>query len=95
MEELGDDKLEAGEKEAIDSAITDLEAAMKTDDGADIEAKTKALGEASGKMAERLYAEKGQEGQAGAAGAEAAGDAGAAADDVVDAEFEEVDEAKK
>jgi len=95
MEELGDDKLEAGEKEAIESAITDLEAAMKTDDGADIEAKTKALGEASGKMAERLYAEKGQEGQPGAPDAEAAGDAGAGADDVVDAEFEEVDEAKK
>jgi len=92
MEELGDDKLEAGEKEAIESAITDLEAAMKTDDGADIEAKTKALGEASGKMAERLYAEKGQDGQA-AGGAEASDNAGA--DDVVDAEFEEVDEAKK
>ncbi len=99
MEELGDDKLEAGEKEAIESAITDLEAAMKTDDGADIEAKTKALGEASGKMAERLYAEKGgAEAAGGAPGAEAAGDAAGAnagADDVVDAEFEEVDEAKK
>jgi len=95
MEELGDDKLEAGEKEAIESAITDLETAMKTDDGAEIEAKTKALGEASGKMAERLYAEKGQDGQAGGAGATGDAGANAGADDVVDAEFEEVDEAKK
>ena len=96
MEEIGDDKLEPGEKDAIEAAIGNLEVAMKTDDATDIEAKTKALGEASGKMAERLYAQKAQDGQAGAegaAGAEASGDAGA--DDVVDAEFEEVDEAKK
>ena len=99
MEELGDDKLEPGEKESIESAIKDLEEAMKTDDAANIEAKTKALAEASGKMAERLYAQKGAEGQPGAEGAQAAGgaDAGsnAGADDVVDAEFEEVDDNKK
>jgi molecular chaperone DnaK len=94
MEELGDDKLEAGEKEAIESAIKDLEEAMKGDDKDAIEAKTKVLAEASGKMAERLYAQKGADDQAaaadeaGTAGAESASDAGG--DDVVDAEFEEV-----
>ncbi len=92
MEELGDDKLEAGEKEAIEAAIKDLEEVMKGDDKEAIEAKTKTLAEASGKMAERLYAQKGAEGAA-EAGAEAepkqTGD-----EDVVDAEFEEVKDNK-
>lgn len=106
MAELGDDKLEAGEKEAIEAAIAELEEAMKGSDKEAIEAKTKALTEASGKMAERLYAQQGgpdaaaaaaAAGAAGAAGAGAAGaDAGgdAGADDVVDAEFEEVKDDK-
>jgi molecular chaperone DnaK len=90
MAELGD-KLEAGERANIESALSDLEAAIKTDDKDKIEAKTKALSEASAKMAERLYAQKGQEG-----GAQPGAQAGAGAkDDVVDAEFEEVDEGKK
>jgi len=97
MEELGD-KLEAGEKESIEAAIKDLEEAMKGDSKDEIEAKTKALTDASAKMAERLYAQQ-QEGQAGgAAGAEAASEASAGGktdEDVVDAEFEEVDEGKK
>ncbi|MET0003705.1 MAG: molecular chaperone DnaK [Candidatus Thiodiazotropha sp.] len=97
MEELGDDKLEAGEKEAIEGAIKDLEEVMKSDDKDAIEAKTKVLAEASGKMVERLYAQKGAEGEAaaadaGASGAEASSDA--AGDDVVDAEFEEVKDNK-
>ena len=92
MEELGD-KLEADEKTNIEAAITALEAALKTDDLDDIEAKTKALSDASAKMAERLYAQKAQEG-----GAQPGADADASAgkdDDVVDAEFEEVDEGKR
>ena len=104
MEELGEDKLEAGEKEAIEKAIAELEEAMKGSDKDAIEAKTKALTEASGKMAERLYAQQGgAEGAAAAAGAAAgagAAEAGAsggqnkAGDDVVDAEFEEVKDDK-
>ncbi len=97
MEELGDDKLEADEKSSIEAAIKDLEEAIKTDDLAEIEAKTKALTDASAKMAERLYTEQAQQG--GAAGAEAsqagAEQASAPEDDVVDAEFEEVKENKK
>ena len=96
MEELGDDKLEAGEKEAIEAAIAELEEAVKGSDVAVIEEKTKALAEASAKMAERLY---GQGGGAAAAAAAAAAGAGAAEassgdDDVVDAEFEEVKDDK-
>ena len=94
MEEMGDDKLEAGEKESIEAAIKELEEAMKGDDKDAIEAKTKALSEASAKMAERLYAEKAQQ-QGGAAGADAGQASGKPDDDVVDAEFEEVDEGKK
>jgi len=97
MEELGD-KLEADEKSKIEAAIKDLEEVIKGDDKDAIEAKTKALSEASAKMAERLYAQQqgGAQGAAGAGGAEAAsGQATGTDDDVVDAEFEEVDDNKK
>ncbi|MBG7602545.1 MAG: Hsp70 family protein, partial [Gammaproteobacteria bacterium] len=95
MEELGD-KLDGGERASIEAAINDLEAVMDSDDKDKIEAKTKALTEASAKMAEKLYADQGA--AAGAApGAEAAGEqpSSAADDDVVDAEFEEVDDSDK
>ncbi len=95
MKELGD-KLEADEKSRIEAAIAGLKEAMKGDNKDDIEAKTQTLAEASGKMAERLYAQQAQSG--GAETAKNAGDAGgsgAHADDVVDAEFEEVQDDKK
>ncbi len=99
MAELGDDKLEAGERESIESAIKELEAVMKGDDKDDIEAKTKVLTDASAKMAERLYAQS-SAGQAGDAdsGGEGSSDSGSSSkqdDDVVDAEFEEVKDDKK
>ncbi|MDR9435767.1 MAG: molecular chaperone DnaK [Thiohalophilus sp.] len=93
MDELGD-KLEADEKEKIETAIKELEEAMNGDSKDEIEAKTKALTDASAKMAERLYAEQGAAGQAGAEAASEAG-SGQADEDVVDAEFEEVDDNKK
>jgi molecular chaperone DnaK len=95
MDELGD-KVEESEKTAIEAAIKDLEEALKGDNKDDIEAKTKALSEASANMAQKLYAEQAAAG--GAPGADVgAQDAGAAGkdDDVVDAEFEEVDDKKK
>ena len=105
MEEIGEDKLEPGEKEAIETAIKNLEEAIKGDDKEAIETATRALSEASAKMAERLYAQQQQQqagaagGAGGAGGAEAAGGgsgSGAdAGDEVVDAEFEEVDDNKK
>ena len=99
VEEMGD-KLDADEKSRIEAAIKDLEEALKGTDIAAIEAKSKALSEASAKMAEKMYAEQGAAGAgAGAAGAEAAGAGSAGAsdssDDVVDAEFEEVNDDKK
>jgi molecular chaperone DnaK len=96
MDELGD-KLEADEKSSIEAAIKELEEAIKGEDLADIEAKTKALTDASAKMAERLYAEQAQQAEAaGAEGAEASsGKRTGTDDDVVDAEFEEVNDNKK
>jgi molecular chaperone DnaK len=94
MKDLGDEKLEAGEKEAIEAAIKDLEEVMKGEDKEAIEAKTQALVEASGKMAERVYAQQsGQQGEGAAEGATETTQA--AGDDVVDAEFEEVKEDNK
>ncbi|NOY66573.1 MAG: molecular chaperone DnaK [Gammaproteobacteria bacterium] len=85
------DKMEDGEKETIETAISELQEAMKGDDKDDIEAKTKTLGEAAGKLAERAYAQQSESGdQPGAE--EATADAGG--DDVVDAEFEEVKDDK-
>ncbi len=90
-------KLEAGEKEKIDSALKSLEEALKGEDKADIEAKTEALMTASQKLGEKMYADaQGAAGAAEAAAAAAGGGAGggepqrAADDDVVDADFKEV-----
>jgi len=99
MKEIGD-KIEADEKEQIEKAISELETAIKGEDREAIEAKTQALSEASGKMAERLYAQKSAEGAGSAGGGgphEAGGGtgSGSAQDDVVDAEFEEVKDDKK
>ena len=91
------DQVEEQEKTAIEAAISALEEAVKGEDLADIEAKTNALTEVSGKLAERVYQQ--QNAEAGAGGGEQAqpkADASAAAsDDVVDAEFEEVKEDTK
>jgi len=90
LKDLGD-KVEADEKEKIESAIAALQEAIKGEDKDDIEAKTTALSEVAGKLAERAYAENAE---AGAADEGQADDA-KAGDDVVDAEFEEVDDDKK
>ncbi len=96
LTELGD-KVEAQEKTDIEAAIVALEEAIKTDDKSDIEAKTQTLAELSGKVAERIY--KQDEAQTSDQGGAEAGtggqQTGAGADDVVDAEFEEVNEDNK
>jgi len=91
------DKLDAGEKEKIEKAISDMEDALKGEDKAAIEAKNTALMEASQKLGEKMYADMqaNQAEQAAAAGpgAGAAGsdaNAKAADDNVVDAEVKEV-----
>ena len=92
MAELGD-KLDAAEKESVEAAIKELEEVMKGEDKDAIDAKTATLTQASGKIAERVYA------QAQAAGEQPGGETGeaktGAKEDVVDAEFEEVKDDKK
>ena len=88
------DKLEAGEKEKIETAITEMEEALKGESKEAIDAKNTALMEASQKLGEKMYADMQatQAAQAGgAAGAEETTAAKPAADDnVVDAEVKEV-----
>jgi molecular chaperone DnaK len=85
------DKVDDETKTAVEAAAADLEEALKGEDKAEIDTKTQALMEVSQKVAEQAYAQADAEGQADA------GDAGADAadDDIVDAEFEEVDDDKK
>jgi len=78
------------EKTAIETAITELEEALKGGDKADIEAKTLALTEASSAIAQRMYAKQAEQAQAGDAPETAEG----TDPDAVDAEFEEVKDDK-
>ena len=79
------EKASAEERMAIENAVSDLKTALTSDDKDAIDAKTAALGEASGNLAQKMYSE-----QAAEAGADDS-DGAKAEDDVVDAEFEEVD----
>jgi len=91
LEEAGS-KVDAAEKEKIEAAILATEAAIKSGDIAEIEAKTKELTDVSSSLAQKMYAEKQTGAQGGAAGG-AQGNAGQN-DDAVDAEFEEVKDDK-
>ncbi|WP_029349845.1 molecular chaperone DnaK [Bosea sp. 117] len=79
------DKVGAAEKGAIETALADLKSALEGDDAEAISAKTNTLAQASLKLGEAMYA------------AQQGGDEGGSApkDDVVDAEFTEVDDDKK
>jgi molecular chaperone DnaK len=88
------DKVDAAEKERIEAAVKDAEAALKSNDKDEIEAKTKSLAEASHKLAEKMYSQAQQE-QPGASASEPAADGARDDSDVVDAEYEEVKDGKK
>jgi molecular chaperone DnaK len=92
LEEAGD-KASDEEKQAIETAAAELEEAIKGDDQEDIQAKLDKLTEASGNLAQKMYAEQGDAAQeAGEAGSEAGAKK---EDDVVDAEYEEVNDDQK
>ena len=84
------------ERKAIENGMADLKEALKGDDAAVIEAKTNALAQASMKLGEAMYKSQ-QEGQPGDGkpGAGAPGGEPGKKEDVVDAEFTEVDDDKK
>ncbi|KAA8705913.1 MULTISPECIES: molecular chaperone DnaK [Pseudomonas syringae group] len=85
------DKVTAEEKTAVDAALVALEAAIKGDDKAAIEAKVEELSKVSAPIAQKMYAEQAENPEAAAAGKPADENK---ADDVVDAEFEEVKDNK-
>ena len=90
IQEAGDKATEE-EKAAIDSAIANLEEAIKGDNLEAIDKATEALTEASTPVVQKMYAEQAGEGEEAAAQPEA----GKAEDEAVDAEFEEVKEDQK
>ncbi|OWQ37981.1 molecular chaperone DnaK [Pseudomonas sp. DrBHI1] len=86
------DKVTAEEKTAIEAAVVALEAAVKGDDKAAIDAKVEELSKVSAPVAQKMYAEQqAEQPQGGAQQAEPE----AKHDDVVDAEFEEVKDNNK
>ena len=94
------DKLDAGEKEKVETAIKDLETSLKGTDKAEIDAKVAALSTAAQTLGEKMYADAqaqqaaGATEGAGAAGGAAGAEAKAHHEDVVDADFKEVKDAK-
>jgi molecular chaperone DnaK len=87
------DKVQAADRTAIENALSDLKEALKGEDVSAIQAKAQSLAQVSMKLGEAMY-------QAQQPGGQTGGDAGGAAsgekkDDVVDAEFTEVDDKKK
>ncbi len=87
--------IDAEEKERIESALKALEEAVRGEDKADIEAKSATLSEVSNKLAERMYANQANQEQQQEPQAEAAAEAKSDDGNVVDAEFEEVNDDKK
>lgn len=84
------DKVSADEKTAIESAIADLKAALEGEDVEAIKAKTDAMTQVSMKLGEAMY--KDSQAQAAAAGEEQPHESASAShEDVVDADYEEID----
>jgi molecular chaperone DnaK len=98
LKELGD-KVSTNDKTAIEAAIEDLKQTIRSDDQAEIEAKTQTLAELSGKIAQQVYSQAGAGGNEGfTESAQSAAEKSKPTKnqaDVVDAEFEEVKEGKK
>jgi molecular chaperone DnaK len=98
IKDLGE-KVSAADKGHVESAISELKEAMKSDDVGAIKAKTQALTQASMKLGEAIYGA--QQAGGGAGGPEAGSGAGGeqkksgAGENVVDADFEEVKDDKK
>ena len=86
------DQVTDEEKEAIESAATSLDEASKTDDKERIEAAIQALSEATSGLAQKMYANESASAETGGAGED---EGSSAADDVVDAEYEEVKDDEK
>jgi molecular chaperone DnaK len=89
------DKVGPDEKLAIEAASAALKEAVKGDDADAIKEKTNTLAQASMKLGEAMYKAQQSEAAASDAAADGAGNAPKPDDNVVDADFEEVDDNKK
>ena len=100
------DKIPEADKTAVEEAIAALKAVVEGEDVSEIQAKTEALVQVSMKLGETLYKEAAEAAEAAQAdGADGAGegdgadagaeDAASSDEDVVDADFEEVDDDKR
>ncbi|GAB1580322.1 molecular chaperone DnaK [Phyllobacterium phragmitis] len=85
------DKISADDKKSIEDAIAALKTSLEGDDAEDIKAKTQSLAEASMKLGQAMY----EAAQASEGGEEAAASDNKSNDDVVDADYEEIDDDKK
>jgi len=90
LSELGE-KVAQSDKSTVEAAIADLRSAMEGDDIEDIRQKTDALAQASMKLGEAMYQAQQQDAASGGTAGSGSGN-GAATEDVVDADFEEVDD---
>ena len=82
------DKVSDDDRKAIEDALAGLKTATEGDDAEDIKAKSETLAEASMKLGQAMY----EASQAEAANADAAADAAKDGEDVVDADFEEIND---
>ena len=99
MEDLGD-KVPEDDRKAVEAAVAELKTALESDDADEIKAKSDALSQASMKLGELAYKQAQEQAAAeGAEGGQAADEASADAKsdepEVVDAEFEDVDDASE
>ncbi|NBB71620.1 MAG: molecular chaperone DnaK [Alphaproteobacteria bacterium] len=85
------EKIEAGEKSTIEGVVAELKSAVEAEDLEQIQAKTQELASVSMKLGEAMYQSSGGDEGGGTGG----GEAGGSQEDVVDADFEEVDDDKK
>ncbi len=94
LEEHGD-KVDASLKSEIEAAVAEAKAAIEGGDVAEMTAKTQALTEKAMKLGQSIYEKEQAQSAAGAASPGAGASAPHAGEDVVDAEFSEVDEGHK
>ena len=95
LDELGD-KVSAEEQANIKDKISKLEEVLKNDDKDSIEAATKELTDASGKLAEMMYAKVQEEQKDSSSNEDSAPNSNQNKDDdVVDADYKEVNDDKK
>jgi len=95
LKDLGE-KVSSEDRARVESAASDLKAVLRGDDKDSIEKKAEALAEASAKVAQQAYANQAgpEAGAEGAGGGASSGQAGGSKEEVLDAEFEEVNKDK-